>query len=166
MTNVTAGAYAELPLFLFHLLEYMDVDYTIDVDAINSQYADPSSIDAWSQLILKQTREEVGVITDVPETGIWRLDARGKMKYVGVADDFHDLNSEREAFYLRVSCPGDYGYKGADIGILVTRGRLQTDDFELTKLAKSWVSAVADKFVTTPLDKLPAYQLVSATKGA
>ena len=27
MTNVTAGAYADLPLFLFHLLEYMDVDY-------------------------------------------------------------------------------------------------------------------------------------------
>ena len=28
MTNVTAGAYADIPLFLFHLLEYMDVDYT------------------------------------------------------------------------------------------------------------------------------------------
>ena len=31
MTNVTAGAYADIPLFLFHLLEYMDVDYVIDV---------------------------------------------------------------------------------------------------------------------------------------
>jgi len=31
MTNVTAGAYADIPLFLFHLLEYMDVDYEIDV---------------------------------------------------------------------------------------------------------------------------------------
>ena len=28
MTNVTAGAYADIPLFLFHLLEYMDVDYS------------------------------------------------------------------------------------------------------------------------------------------
>ena len=27
MTNVSAGAYADMPLFLFHLLEYMDVDY-------------------------------------------------------------------------------------------------------------------------------------------
>ena len=35
MTNVTAGAYADMPLFLFHLLEYMDVDYEIDVDDIN-----------------------------------------------------------------------------------------------------------------------------------
>ncbi len=36
MTNVTAGAYAELPLFLFHLLEYLDVDYVIDVDEITT----------------------------------------------------------------------------------------------------------------------------------
>ena len=32
MTNVTAGAYADMPLFMFHLLEYLDVDYEIDVD--------------------------------------------------------------------------------------------------------------------------------------
>ena len=32
MTNVTAGAYADVPLFLFHLLEFMDVDYVIDIE--------------------------------------------------------------------------------------------------------------------------------------
>ncbi len=31
MTNVTAGAYADMPLFMFHLLEYLGVDYEIDV---------------------------------------------------------------------------------------------------------------------------------------
>ena len=39
MTNVTAGAYADVPLFLFHLLEYLDVDYEIDVDDINRRWA-------------------------------------------------------------------------------------------------------------------------------
>ena len=39
MTNVTAGAYADAPLFLFHLLEYLDVDYEIDVDDINRRWA-------------------------------------------------------------------------------------------------------------------------------
>src|SRR6478609_5559854 len=29
MTNVTAGAYADIPLFLFHLLEFMDVEYEV-----------------------------------------------------------------------------------------------------------------------------------------
>ena len=38
MTNVTAGAYADIPLFLFQLLEYMDVDYRIDVDDINERW--------------------------------------------------------------------------------------------------------------------------------
>ncbi len=55
MTNVTAGAYAELPLFLFHLLEYLDVDYMIDVDEINDRWADPDSVDVWSQVVIKQT---------------------------------------------------------------------------------------------------------------
>ena len=40
MTNVTAGAYADIPLFLFHLLEYMDVDYIIDVEEINERWRD------------------------------------------------------------------------------------------------------------------------------
>ena len=38
MTNVTAGAYADIPLFLFHLLEYMDVDYSVDVNEINERW--------------------------------------------------------------------------------------------------------------------------------
>lgn len=29
MTNVTAGGYAGVPLFLFHLLEFLDVEHTI-----------------------------------------------------------------------------------------------------------------------------------------
>ena len=39
MTNVTAVAYADMPLFLFHLLEFMDVDYEIDVDELNERWA-------------------------------------------------------------------------------------------------------------------------------
>ncbi len=41
MTNVTAGAYADVPLFLFHLLEYMDVDYAVDVEEINERWREP-----------------------------------------------------------------------------------------------------------------------------
>ena len=39
MTHVHAGAYADMPLFLFHLLEYLDVDYELDVDEINERWA-------------------------------------------------------------------------------------------------------------------------------
>ena len=39
MTNVTAGAYADLPLFLFHLLEYLDIDYEVDIGEINERWS-------------------------------------------------------------------------------------------------------------------------------
>ena len=38
MTNLTTEAYADMPLFLFHLLEYMDVEYELDVEEINSRW--------------------------------------------------------------------------------------------------------------------------------
>ena len=38
ITNVTAGAYADVPLFLFHILEYMNVDFDLDVDEINERW--------------------------------------------------------------------------------------------------------------------------------
>ena len=34
MTNLTTEAYADIPLFLFHLLEYMDVEYELDIEEI------------------------------------------------------------------------------------------------------------------------------------
>lgn len=38
MTNLTTEAHADMPLFLFHLLEYMDVEYELDVEEINSRW--------------------------------------------------------------------------------------------------------------------------------
>jgi hypothetical protein len=155
MTNVTAGAYAELPLFLFHLLEYLDVDYEIDVAEINARWADPDTVDVWSQVVIKQTEDEIGLITKSPETGIWTTGPRGKLRFSRPATDWHDLQDESEGFYLRVAGPGDYLYKGADIGILVSRGRLQTNDFRLTPLCRRWVNGIRGLVAATPLDELP-----------
>ncbi len=49
ITNVSAVAYGDMPLFLFHLLEFMDVDYEIDVAELNerwAQVAEPRRVDA------------------------------------------------------------------------------------------------------------------------
>ena len=76
MTNVTAGAYADVPLFLFHLLEFMDVDYTLDVDEINERRRDLAAMDVWSQLIMKEPGASVERILVAPRTGTWHLDLR------------------------------------------------------------------------------------------
>jgi biotin carboxylase len=153
MTNVTAVAYGDMPLFLFHLLEFMDVDYEIDVEELNEQWARPGAIDEWSQFILKDTADKVELITDAPASGIWRLDpeAHGGIRFVRRETDWHTVASEEEAFYLRIAGPGGYRYPGADIGILVTRGRLQTDDHELTERARTWITGIKKQFWTVPI---------------
>jgi biotin carboxylase len=157
MTNVTAVAYGDMPLFLFHLLEFMDVDYEIDVDELNEGWAQPGAVDAWSQFILKDTADKVELITAAPKSGIWHLDpaAHGGIRFRRRATDWHTVAEEDEAFYLRIAQEGGYRYPGADIGILVTRGRLQTDDHELTVRARTWIDGIKRQFETAPLPAGP-----------
>ena len=152
MTNVTAVAYGDMPLFLFHLLEFADVDYEIDVQALNDGWSRPGAVDEWSQFILKQTEEDVEQIVNAPRSGIWRSDpsAPGGIRFVRRETDWHDVSGENEAFYLRIAAEGQYRYPGADLGILVTRGRLQTDEHELTERALDWISGIKSQFEGVP----------------
>ena len=77
ITNVTAGAYADIPLFLFHILEYMNVDFDLDVDEINERWEELASADVWSQMILKETDDIVQRLTATPRTGQYSLDGSG-----------------------------------------------------------------------------------------
>ena len=159
MTNVTAGAYADMPLFLFHLLEYMDVDYDLDVDEINQRWSRATGVDVWSQAIIKETTEGVEQLAATPETGIWRMDSRGKASFARPAQDWHSIEDETEAFYLRILGPGEYRYPGADLGAFVTRGRLQTTRLTLTPRCRKWVTALragfVDEHANTPAHQLP-----------
>jgi biotin carboxylase len=152
MTNVTAGAYADIPLFLFHLLEYLDVDYEVDVDDINRRWAEASSVDLWSQIILKQTGDDVALVTQAPATGIYRMGPDGGIGFARWGHDWHSLHDPDEAFFLRVLAAGDYRYPGADLGVLVARSRMQTDDNQLTECAQRWIRGVHAQFASTPLE--------------
>jgi hypothetical protein len=151
MTNVTAGAYADMPLFLFHLLEFLDVDYEIDVAEINERWARSSSVDVWSQLVLKDVGDEVEQLTAAPHSGVWRLRQGGGLEFARWGNDWHSLYDETEAFYLRVLGPGDYRYPGADLGVVVSRSRMQTEDNELTGRAHEWIDGVHAQFAGVPL---------------
>lgn len=58
------------------------------------------------------------------------------------------VESENEAFFLHISKVGDYLYEGADMGILVSRGRMMTDDFKINGRAKNWINAIRNKYVS------------------
>ena len=116
MTNVTAGAYADMPLFLFHLLEYLDLDYEVDIEEINARWSRESAVDVWSQLILKETAAGVDLLTRTPRSGVYTLAPDGTADFRRPATDWHGISDEREAFFLRILAPGDFRYKGADLG--------------------------------------------------
>ena len=150
MTNVTAGAYADVPLFLFHLLEFMDVDYSMDVEEINERWSELAAVDVWAQLIMKEPNDSIERILEAPRTGTYHLDEDGALSFAGVANDWHDVTHEDEAFFLRVYAPGDFRFKGADLGILVTKGRMQTAD-GLTIRCRRYIEGIRAQYVSEPI---------------
>ncbi len=156
ITNVTAISYGDMPLFLFHLLEFMGVEYEIDVDELNERWTHSENIDEWAQFVLKQREDLVELITQAPPSGRWRMGQDGTVAFVRPDTDWHTVADENEAFYLRIAGTGQYRYKGADLGILVTRGRLMNDDYELTDRAKAWIAGIKAQFVGVPVEETTA----------
>ncbi len=156
MTNHAAFAHADAPLFLFHLLEFSKKAFHLDVEELNARWADPSMIDSWSQMVIKHTDDSVDIVTQAPQTGIYRMLEDGRVVYDRF--DYHRraVESENEAFFLRILRPGDYRYEGADLGILVTRGRSMTNGFQLNERAKRWIHGIKQGFAARPLPSVEA----------
>ncbi len=163
MSNVTAGAYADMPLFLFHLLEHMDIDYRLDVEEINSRWQALAAVDVWSQLIMKEPHDSVERILQAPETGRYQLRDDGELVYYQKVDDWHDITHEDECFFMRVYGPGEFRFKGADLGVLVTKGRMQNSK-ELTKRCRDYIGGIRSRYTSEPIADPPAVLPITFVK--
>jgi hypothetical protein len=74
----------------------------------------------------------------MPDAGAIRFDRR--------VTDWHTVSDESEAFYLRIAGEDQYRYRGADLGILVTRGRFMNDEHELLDRTRAWISGIKSEF--------------------
>jgi hypothetical protein len=148
LTNLITSRYGGVPLFLFHLLEFMDVDWECDIEAIQDRWR---AFDRWSQLVLKQTTDEVEIITHAPASGLWRMREDGSIYFVRMETDWHNVTGSDEAFYLRVYGVNEYRYPGADLGVLLLRDRMQTADRELMPQAAAWAKAITAQFAGVPV---------------
>ncbi|MCF2571180.1 biotin carboxylase [Brevibacterium sp. UCMA 11754] len=154
ITNVTAGAYADVPLFLFHLLEYIDVEFDLDVDEINERWEELSGADEWSQMVIKETADITEYITHSPLTGQYFLDQYGTLTYKRAALDWHPLQNGSEVFFLRIFGAGEYRWKGADLGVLVTKNPLQTKaggPNALSIRAKHFIDSIRAMYAGVPV---------------
>ncbi|TDD97306.1 biotin carboxylase [Flavobacterium cellulosilyticum] len=148
ITNHAVFALADAPLFMFHILEWMNVDYNLDVKEINDRWALPENCDGWSQLIVKHTEDTIEYVSEAPNSGIWKMFDNGHIQFDRMDTHRRAVESENEAFFIHISKAGDYLYEGADMGILVSRGRMMTDDFKVNDRAKNWINAIRGKYVT------------------
>ncbi|MFT6204334.1 MAG: hypothetical protein ACI9V1_002276 [Spirosomataceae bacterium] len=155
ITNHALFALADVPLFVFHTLEYMDQPFEIDVDEINERWAQKDYIDDWSQLVIKHVDDSIEYVTKAPMSGIWKMNEYGNIEYDRMDTHRRSVENENEAFFLRISKKGDYFYEGADMGILVMRGRFMTDDFELNERAKKWIKAIRGEYKSIPTFDTP-----------
>jgi len=151
MTNHAAFAYADAPLFLFHLLEFSGVPFDLNVREINERWAQPHFIDSWSQVVIKFTEDKVDQVTRAPATGIYKMNEDGSIGYQRFDYERRAIDSEREAFFLRITGPGDYRYEGADLGILITRGRSMDDNFKLNIRARDWIRGIKQHYDGKPI---------------
>ena len=146
MTNLATFAHADAPLFLFHLLEYSGMPFSLDVEEVNKRWSDAANIDNWSQLVIKHTGKDVTPIVSAPASGVWELHADGGIEFVRPQTHRRTVADENRAFFLRIAKQGDWFYEGADLGILVTPGRLMTKGFKLTARAKAWIDGIRGQY--------------------
>jgi D-alanine-D-alanine ligase-like ATP-grasp enzyme len=149
---VTSRAHqADVPLFLFHLLEFSDAELDLDVAGLNARWADPAATEGWSEMVVGSTAAEAGIVTQAPPSGVWRLEDGGDVSYQRFDIHGNDL-TEREAFFLRLIGVGDYRYPGVGLGILLTRGRVMNDGFELNERARAWAHGLTAHYRMRPLE--------------
>ncbi|MEZ4932266.1 MAG: hypothetical protein R2788_09125 [Saprospiraceae bacterium] len=165
ITNHAVFALADAPLFIFHILEWMDRDYELDVDEINRRWNDEENVDSWSQLVVKHTEDTIEYVTEAPRSGIWKIQADDTILFDRMDTHRRHVELEEEAFFLRITRKGDYLYEGADMGILVMRGRLMTNNFQLTARAKKWISAIRANYKSIPSAQPEAIEEKIADSG-
>ena len=148
ITNHAVFALADAPLFIFHILEWMEVEYKLNVKALNRRWFKQENIDGWSQLIIKHTEDTIEYVSEAPASGIYKMFDNGHIQFDRLDTHRRAVESESEAFFLHITRQGDYLYEGADMGILVSRGRMMTDNFQLNARAKNWINAIRSKYVS------------------
>jgi hypothetical protein len=148
LTSQAALDVGSVPLFLYHLLEWFEVDYGVDAAEFNERWLAPPRTGDWAQLIIEHTAKSAEVVRDVPATGIWRLAEEGAVSLVCPGYRPCDVAAETETLFLGTINAGQIAFPGRCIGRLITRDKLLTDDWQLSSRAQAWVRRFRRKFTS------------------
>lgn len=154
MTNLSDFSAANVPLFLFHLLEYeSDIELRLDVAAFNQAVLARGAAGTAAQLILKYTDEPLKVVTEAPLSGIYTLNADGRLSLKQAGHRRRDALAEDEAFVMRIMATGEYAYQGGDLAIIFLNQVIRDEQGQLNRSGVQWVRALKDSFQFRPLSQ-------------
>jgi len=97
-----------IPMDVFHMLEFMDVSYEIDLVSMNSRYEE---IIWGSHLIMFTLSDEVRVRGESPLSGLYKLDPEsGRIHFLGGGCDYTHIRDENQ--FIIIDGPPATGQKG------------------------------------------------------
>ncbi|GAA1606234.1 biotin carboxylase [Leucobacter chromiireducens] len=155
-SNLTPGD-TTLPLFAYHVLQFSDVDFELDLATIQAQRAAALDGETWSTLVIQYPGPEVDRVLEAPRTGRYRvLDDGARLEFVSADLDWQALTDPDEVFWMRAVGEGEVRGRGLDIGMLVTRSRSQEEHYALTPRTKRLIPAIQGLYrgKTVPLPQV------------
>ena len=148
LTNQAARDQHQPPLLLFHLLEWLGIDFAFDIDEYNERWIEAGPAPNWSQLIIDNIRDEPAIMNKVPLSGIWQMQPDGELRFLRQAFSSEAVADESEALFMRTVDAGHMTVKGWCVGRLTLRGRLIDDDYCLTARTSAWIRGFREIFTT------------------
>jgi len=154
MTNMSDFAAQNIPLFLFHLLEYdQSVELELDVNAFNQTVLEQGAMGTAAQVILKYTDESITVVTSAPVSGVYGMNADEQLSLKSSSISRRDALADNEAYILRIMPQGEYAYHGGDLAILFLNQVIRDARGQLNTVGEKWVGALKAQFQYRPLSQ-------------
>ena len=110
-----------------------------------------------AQAILKYTDEPLQFITAAPVSGVYEMNADGKLMLKRQGHRRRDALAENEAFVMRIMGVGEYAYKGGDLAIMFMNQAIRSEQGQLTPAGQRWVAALQGCFEYRPLNQEERY---------
>lgn len=147
MTNLSDFSAENIPLFLFHLLEFEpEIDLKLDVNDFNQAILAQGASGTAAQVILKYTDEMLKIITQAPVSGVYTLDSDGILALKQPGYNLRDALAENEAYLLRIMAAGEYAYQGGDLAILFLNRVIREPQGKLNAEGEQWLNALQRNF--------------------
>jgi hypothetical protein len=154
MTNMSDFSAGNIPLFLFHLLEYdPSIELGLDVDAFNQTMLSKGAAGSAAQVILKYTDEPLKIVTQAPVSGVYVLSKDGRLLLKKAGVSRRDALADNEAYVLRIMAEGEYAYHGGDLAIMFMNQIIRNPRGTLNPEGEQWVSALKSLFQFRPLNQ-------------